>query len=380
MKIFLVINSFGAGGAERSTVELGKYLRSQSIAFYFIALRRRKIGVEQELEDEGFKVFYCPSKRFVPRIVFLIRLIKQHQPDIVHSVLYDANLVTRFCQRLTKKVRYVNSLVNTAYSAERQRDKQLPKFKFRLVKYLDIISARMSKPYFHAITTEVLKHYKPLFNIPEERSFVIYRGRYENTFRKKNSQAPSLITGGNASLKLINTGRQEFQKGQILILKAIAHLKTLKGVENIHLNILGRAGNRTAELERYITENHLHEQVSLQGFRNDVDEQLAASDVFIFPSYFEGLGGALIEAFAAGLPCICSDLPVLREVVGDERGALFFQPGDYQGLAAQIEKLYYSSELRNELSEYALNRFYQKFRIEDISARMVTMYQTIASQ
>jgi glycosyltransferase involved in cell wall biosynthesis len=380
VKVFLVIDSFGAGGAERSTVELGKYLRSQSIGVYFIALRRKKIGVEQELEDEGFNVIYCPSKQFITRLIFLVKLVKQNQPDVVHSVLFASNLITRLCKVFASKPKYVQSLVNTPYSAERIKDKQLSRLKFGLVKYVDIISARLSGTYYHAITQEVLNHYTPLFRIKEKKCFVIYRGRYENTFKNKQTNQSPLRSPEGQVLNLINTGRHEFQKGQLLILQALQHLKTQKRIKHIHLTILGREGNRTAELKNFIEKNNLQDQVTLSGFRPDVEALLATADVFVFPSYFEGLGGALIEAFAAGLPCICSDLPVLKEVVGDEGGALFFEPGNHEGLALQIEKLYHSEELRKALSQHALKRFYEKFRIENISARMVEMYKTISAQ
>lgn len=375
MKIFLLINSLGAGGTERSSFELGKFLKNQSVDVYFLSLKRKEIGIEKELEAEGFKVYFCSSGNLTGRLVFLVKLIRFHRPDIVHSALFESNLIARLSQPFAPNVKYIQSLVSTSYSKERQKDKRLPKFKFALVKFIDILSARLFTSYYHAITAEVFNHFQPLFNIADGKYFVIYRGRTDNKFKDNKHE----IVGKqeNFFLKLINTGRQEFVKGQILILKAVTHLKTKKGIGNIYLTILGREGESTLEIVTYIRENNLQGQVSLLGFRDDVELQLTKADVFVFSSYYEGLGGALIEAFAAGLPCICSDLPVLREVVGNEKGALFFETGNAEDLALQIEILYHNPEKRKELADYSLKRFNEKFKIETISRQMLEMYRVI---
>ena len=66
-------------------------------------------------------------------------------------------------------------------------------------------------------------------------------------------------------------------------------------------------GRLRADIEKKIQQLHLEDKVILTGVRNDVAELLQAMDVFVFPSIYEGLPVTIIEAQAAGLPCLISD-------------------------------------------------------------------------
>lgn len=72
------------------------------------------------------------------------------------------------------------------------------------------------------------------------------------------------------------------------------------------LLVVGDGPNRSA-LERYATELGIDDRVSFMGLRSDISDILSASDVFVMPSYYEGLGIAAIEAQASGLPTLISD-------------------------------------------------------------------------
>ena len=371
MKILIFINSLGAGGAERSMVEFAKYLKSTAEnSVKFVCLERRNIGLEKEVENAGLEaIYYSGSGSLKDKIDFFSGIISSEQPDILHSVLAESNLILRLTRLFTKKGILIQSLVNTPYSKERKKDTKLAWQKFLLAKQRDKWTAIFTPNiFYHAITHEVLNHYKPLFRIKGNYK-VIYRGRYENKNLKKQPISDEF--------KIINVGRQEFAKGQIDILKALLYLREERNIRNIKLEILGRPGQTSSELEKFIRENDMIDQVNIEGFVTDVDKRLATSQAFIFPSYYEGLGGALIEAFAAKLPCICSNIPVLKEVVGNENGALFCPPGDFKCLGEHIFKLYNDKSLQKTLSDYSYSRFREKFRMESINKEMLNMYQEL---
>ena len=83
------------------------------------------------------------------------------------------------------------------------------------------------------------------------------------------------------------------------------------------LLIAGRPGNATRELEALIESTALGNSVRLLGHRSDVADLLCAADVFVFPSLFEGFGGALLEAATLAVPIVASNIPSTREVLGD---------------------------------------------------------------
>jgi glycosyltransferase involved in cell wall biosynthesis len=88
-----------------------------------------------------------------------------------------------------------------------------------------------------------------------------------------------------------------------------------------------------------IRDRGLEEHVTLLGERQDVGALLHAADLFVFPSIYEGLGNALLEAMAAGKPCVVSRIPPLREVTGDGTVALLAEPRSAADLAANLLRL-----------------------------------------
>lgn len=368
MKILIVIDSLGTGGAEKSMVEYAKFLKLEGHDVMFICQDKRKISYEEEVKKHEIEVKFLEQKFFFKKAKEIASYIKTIEPEIIHSVLVRSNILVRLSRNFIRQGKVVQSLVNTPYSLERKKDSKLPWQKFLLAKQFDKWTARLFPSFYHPITNTVLDHYKPIYNIKDNYQ-IIYRGRNENrNYTQKRSSSNFL---------LINVGRQEFAKGQIHLLQALNYLETKYNIKEIHLKILGFEGKSSKDLQQYVKDNNLEDRVEIPGFVRNVEDELSNSSAFVFPSYYEGLGGALIEAFAAGLPCICTDLPVLKEVVGKQDGALFCAPGDYKCLAEQILKLYKDENLRASLSQYSYNRFKTEFQLDEINNQMLAMYKNV---
>ncbi|WHZ31948.1 glycosyltransferase [Desemzia incerta] len=103
---------------------------------------------------------------------------------------------------------------------------------------------------------------------------------------------------------LINIGRLENVKNQVFLLELFSEI--LKHEDNIVLLIIGE-GSLENMLREKIKEMNLDEQVFLLGFKNNIEDYLKASDLFVLPSKSEGLSIATIEAQATGLSCLVSE-------------------------------------------------------------------------
>lgn len=377
MKVLLLIDTFGAGGAERSTLELARYLIGlPDITVAVAALKKKPVGIEEQFLALPCSVTIGDTRNRKERFRFIDRLIREERPDLVHTVVFETNLLTRLVWQRRRNFILVQSLVNTPYIKEREVGTGLRKLKFELAKLSDIVSARATPIHYHAITESVVDHYRSLFGIGTDDYEVIHRGRLLNPHAPEPARqrfAPSAAR----PLRLVNVGRQEFQKGQWLILEALQLLKEQHGITDIELNVYGRQGAMSERIEGLLTEFQLQEQVTLHPFTNNIYASIAKDDVFVFPSYFEGLGGALVEAMATGLPCICSDIAVLREVIGSDRGAEFFTAGDAGSLAGAILRVYRDPERRVELAEHVRARFAAAFQLETISRQMADMYRRL---
>lgn len=132
------------------------------------------------------------------------------------------------------------------------------------------------------------------------------------------------------TLVLLSVGELNKNKNHEIVLQALNKLK----VKNFIYLICGR-GVLKEYLERKIQEFHLTNKVKLLGYRSDVIEILKIADLFIFPSKREGLPVSVIEAMAAGLPVIASNVRGNRDLIAKEN---LFESDDAAVLASVIEK------------------------------------------
>lgn len=148
-------------------------------------------------------------------------------------------------------------------------------------------------------------------------------------------------------------GRLVRQKNHTLLLRAFAlFLETHPGYE---LRIFGD-GSLGDELADLAASLGVDQSVRLMGFRDDVHEQMADARMFVLSSDYEGMPNALLEAMTMGLPCISTDYPAAREVLGDGRDGLLVPTGDVTALAKAMGRVADDEGLRRRLSEGALSR------------------------
>jgi glycosyltransferase involved in cell wall biosynthesis len=379
MKILYVQDSLGTGGAERSNAELWYFLRAKEIHLKIVVLEHRKVGIESEILSAGFDVVFLKGRNIIAHSRQLASIIREYQPDIVHSVLFRATFMTRLARGLIKFF-HVESLVNCTYSKIRFQDPQVNRFLLFLYKIADRFSAAKTD-IFIAITDEVRKHYTQAVGIPEEKIVVIHRGRPQNPFLPHRDQVRAelrrelkLSTG---EIVFVHAGRQEFQKGHLILLQALKRIE--KQLENQPVSFLmcGRDGNATESIKDYLRNTELHVHLLWLGHRKDLLRVLAGADVFVFPSLYEGMGGVLIEAQAAALPIICSDLPVFDEVVKPGANALTFTNGDHLALSECILSLVNATTEARVMGAKSLEHYEQKFRIEDINEKVFNFYKSV---
>lgn len=129
-------------------------------------------------------------------------------------------------------------------------------------------------------------------------------------------------------------GRLVPQKGYPVLLQAVARLKQTSKTP-FRLAIAGR-GPEEGRLKAMAGALDVLDQVQFLGFRNDVPDLLCAADAFVFPSLWEGLGLAALEAMAAGIPVAASACPAICEYITHGETGLLSEPGDSEGLTCNL--------------------------------------------
>jgi glycosyltransferase involved in cell wall biosynthesis len=126
--------------------------------------------------------------------------------------------------------------------------------------------------------------------------------------------------------------------------------------------------SRQQAVEILIDDLDLRDRVTILGVRDDVPELMAASDVVVHASESEGFAMAVIEAMAAGVPVVASDIPPCREALDDGRCGVLVPPRDPTAIADAIEKILDDAGFRNQLVDAAFERVSTTFDVGNMAA------------
>lgn len=140
-------------------------------------------------------------------------------------------------------------------------------------------------------------------------------------------------------------------------LKTIHELKN----ENIVYLICGD-GVLLEKLQELAKKYEIDDKVKFLGFRKDVYKFYSIANLFLFPSFQEGLSVALMEAMAAGLPIVCSDIRGNKDLIQSEKGGLLCNPKDYSGFSNGIKYLLENTD--NTYGDFNKN-YIKKFSIQN---------------
>jgi glycosyltransferase involved in cell wall biosynthesis len=377
MRVVLLMNSLFTGGAEFSSLQFYGWLKGKGHQVKIVVLKVASPAYDPKrfgLDD----VVVLPGNSFIRNLKALRQSLSDFKPALVHSVLFDANVLGRLARMRYGGFIHMESLVNEMYSEHRYVDPQVTPLKLSWYRLLDWITQWKGVDHYHANGQAVAWHYQQKLGIRSDRMTVIPRGRERNSFagdseNRKNIRA---MFGTGDRLLLINMARHEYQKGQDILLEALGSLKDQ--IQGVQLVIVGREGKLTPLLKDKIRKNEWEDSVVLAGHQDDVSKLLAAADVFVFPSRFEGLPGALIEAEAAGLPIICSDIPNNREVA-NQSNAYFFQMEQVEELASVLSNMIADRESRQAMAVESLKIFNEQFQLENIHTQMENLIMQCVS-
>ena len=162
---------------------------------------------------------------------------------------------------------------------------------------------------------------------------------------------------------VLSVGELDDNKNHIVCVEALKHL------ENIYYVICGVGPNK----EKLMNAGLGHRLV-LAGYRSDVPDIIAASDIFAFPSYHEGLPVSLMEAMAGGLPCIGSKIRGNVDLIKDGKNGFLVEPDDTAQWRERISALCGDENLRAVYAEKSSSRI-EKFSREKVYEEYLSLYR-----
>ena len=185
----------------------------------------------------------------------------------------------------------------------------------------------------------------------------------------------SLESGAAADVKLAFVARLDHVKGLSVLLEAMAVVR--EDVPNIHLEVAGDGPAREQFSERAEALG-LQDHVTFLGYvsQSEVAHLLARTDVYVLPSFAEGVPVGLMEAQASGLPVVATRVGGISELVEDEATGFLVAPGDVAGLAGRIAQLALDPDLRKRFGAAGRRRVIAEFSSSTEAQRLAVLFRS----
>ncbi len=380
-RVLHIIPSLKGGGAERQLTnivcnasgEFGHLICVFQDSDFFAPEVRRAGHAVRELGLTGKHPWLSGVRRLLP-------VIRDYQPDLIKTWLYDANIVGRLALLRNRKIPLVTTLHSLDYEPETMRAGDWSPVNVEGLRRIDKLTARLTNPHFVAVSNYVKKSAQKRLGIADARIEVIYNGVDPESLKCAAGEAESLrreLEIPAEAFVYVTVGRVDTLKNHALLLRVFPQI--LENVPQAYLAIVG-TGILEQELKDLANSLGIEQRVRFLGRRKDVGACLEMGDAFVFPTLLEGHPLALVEAMFKKLPCAASDLEVLREVIVDGESGILFDLNKSDELVRAMTELFRQPELARRLGEEARRVAEKRFHIRVAVAEWENYYRRIIGE
>lgn len=357
MRVLHVIETLEFGGAERIVVTLANALAPQHDVTVCCLKRAGELAAQLDARVE----VVCLGKKEgndyrLP--LRLARLLRARAFDVVHGHNWAVFLETGVAAALARTPVVVHTVHGPyAHDASRSRLKRALR---------RALERRVARCFTHVATvSDAIRGYVCReVGLDPQRVSTVHNGIAAAAARPRPADAARPLT-------FITVGRLAPVKNHALMLRAFARFA--RSEVPARLVIVGDGAERSA-LEALARAAQVAEQIEFAGFHNDVDALLAAADVFLLSSHYEGISMALLEAMRCGLPAIGTRVGGIPETIVDGETGLLVAPGDEERFAAAMAQLARSPALRAAMGERARAFLRREFSLDAMLAKYVALY------
>jgi 1,2-diacylglycerol 3-alpha-glucosyltransferase len=371
IKVLHIIPSLNKGGAERITLDICNALSVRTDCEVMLVLMRDDRSYEipshvrYKVTSSRVKLSVWKKNRY--QLTDLNQIVHSFQPDIIHSHLFEAELLSRGI--LNSKVVYIthvhdNILQFKPFQAINTLKRKISDYYEKLWLFKRYTKA---KNQFISISTDTTRYLQNVLPSPYISSIFPLSNAIDYA-RFYSGKVRILPTG---KLRLISVGSLVPKKNQRLLLDIASILKAIH--VDFELLILGDGPDR-AQLEEEIAVQDLSGLVQLVGNVNDVPFYLQQATLFIHPAIYEPFGLVLLEAMAAGLPVISLDGGGNRDIVVDGKNGFLIQENDAGLFVEKINYLLTHSTHYESMSLFS-QHFAKQYDISIYIDQLMEFYQ-----
>ena len=296
----------------------------------------------------------------------LVELIKREKIDYIHCNTPVGGMLGRLAGKKCK----VKKVIYQAHGFHFYKGAPLlnwllyyPVEKW-LARYTDALITINQEDYALAKRKMKLKNGGKVYYVPGV-GVDILQNKFDSDLRKNTREKFGLNTDDVA---IISMGDLIERKNYSTAIRAVSESKN----DRLHYFICGE-GTEESTLKMLAEKLNIAQQIHFLGFRTDIKELLAASDIFLFTTKQEGLPRSMMEAMASGLPCVVSRIRGNTDLLENAEGGFLCDPNNASEFAEKLKLLAADAALREEMGE--TNRVtIQKFSTENVIREMENIY------
>ena len=349
------------GGAETRLLELARSANSSKFYFDFCVFEDG--NYDEQVRNLGFGIVKCRLTRNIFSFSREFRkLLCQGRYDVIHCHIYRfSGLPLRIAAKTGVRRRIMHLRTTKGFCR---------KSLYRLC-YNKLMSMWIKQYATNivAVSEAAMIAYMGLRWTSDPRTQVIYNGVNVGPFLAGYDRLETLSEFGipRSAQVVIHVGNFRPAKDHETLVQSAAELVNRK--ENVHFLLVG-SGNLMPKIRAMVVDRGLEGHVHFAGSRSDVARLLMASDCFVFPSRWEGLPGVVLEALAAGLPVIASDIGPVREIASQSDRVHLVSVGNATAFAKK------TVEILSDIASFKSDpgQIPERFRFETYTRKMLSLY------
>jgi glycosyltransferase involved in cell wall biosynthesis len=358
MKVLIVINSLGTGGAEKLLVDTIPIYIARGITVDLLLLNGTEYPLLAQLKQKTITKIQVIGKGSVYNPWYIIKLIPHLKKyDLVHVHLFPSLYWVAFAKWFSFSR---TPLVYTEHSTSNKRRKLIFKLIDRMIygAYKKIIT----------IALVVEKNLKAHLHTKGSKFVLIPNGVPTEIIKKAQPlDRAQFLTSENERI-IIQVSSFRPPKDQETVINSLTLMQS-----KVRLLLVGD-GESLSYHKALVEEKGLQDKVLFLGIRMDVPQLLKTADVVVLSSHYEGLSLSSIEGLASGKPFVASRVPGLTEVV--EGAGILFPDGDANALAKELDALLESQSHYNKTAAQCQERVAQ-YSIDKMIEKHITLYREL---
>jgi len=379
LRVLHLIEGLGSGGAEKLLYTNLKHFDTSRVESLVVTVFSKQDYWRNPIADLGVNVVTldCPSRRSIIRGVFrLIKILRDFKPDVIHTHLFTANIIGRLAGRVAR-IPVISSVHSLDYEPEALTDAtQNISRKMLLSRLLDKWTAKLGCRMMIAVSKRAKESTHSRLGFPIEKIHVIYNpvDICMSETGQNDESGRNSVDRDRGQANLLIVGRVAPEKGLQYAIAAMPEI--LREFPHAKLRIVGAQANKAyltsvlAEIDR----QGVREAVELLGEQRNIVEHLSRCDVFLFPTLFEGLGIALVEAMASKRACVASDIRPLSEFMTNGVNGILVESRNSNLIGEAVLGLLNDAGLRERLGAAAKETVQKMFMPQPAADKLVDLF------